>query len=265
VLHRDRAIALAALAALTALAWIYLFVTAAEMRAPAMMSMPGMEGMVMPGMAMQAPASPEGEFLLAFLMWAVMMIGMMLPSAAPMILIYVRVARQAAEQGKAFAPAGIFVLGYLLTWTAFALAAAAIQLWLARGGLLTPMLVSTSHVLNAVLLLSAGIYQWLPIKNACLTECRAPLSFVQRQGGFRGSAGGALKLGFRHGLYCVGCCWVLMALLFVGGVMNLAWVAGLAAIVLLEKVAPQGFLLSRALGLALMAAGLIFLIAGVRT
>jgi predicted metal-binding membrane protein len=246
--------------ALTALAWIYLFVVAAEMTAPAAMNMPGMEGMDMPGMAMRGPVNLGREFVFAFLMWAVMMVGMMTPSAAPMILLYARVARQAAGVGKVFAPTGIFALGYLLTWTAVAAIAAAVQVGLARGGLLNPMLESTNSVLNGLLLLAAGAYQWLPFKDLCLTQCRSPLSFVQRHGGFRGSIGGALKLGVRHGLYCVGCCWVLMALLFVGGVMNLAWVAGLAIVVLLEKVAVEGRLLSRVLGLALVAGGLILLI-----
>jgi predicted metal-binding membrane protein len=207
--------------------------------------------------------SPSVAFGLAFLMWGVMMVGMMLPSAAPMILLYARVARQAAGTGKVFAPAGFFALGYVLTWTAVSAVAAAAQLLLIHAGLLTPMLVSNSSALSGVLLLAAGAYQLLPFKDLCLTECRSPLFFVQRHGGFKGSVSGAMKLGVRHGLYCVGCCWVLMTLLFVGGVMNLAWIAGLSVLVLLEKVAPQGRLLSRVLGLALMAGGLIFFIRAV--
>ena len=255
---------LAAVLALTALAWTYLFIMARDMSAPpASMSMPGMEGMTMPGMAASVPAAAARDFAFAFLMWTVMMIGMMTPSAAPMILLYLRVGRQAASSGKVFASAGIFALGYLVAWTAVALLAAAAQIWLARTGLLTPMLSMMNAVLNAVLLMAAGAYQFLPFKDFCLTQCRSPLSFIQRHGGFRGSARGALMLGVRHGLYCVGCCWALMSLLFVGGVMNLAWVAGLAVIVLLEKIAPQGRVLSRVLGLALIVAGLIFLVTSV--
>jgi predicted metal-binding membrane protein len=254
ILRRDRAIVIAALLALTALAWTYVQWLAANM---ASMSgvMPDMPGMVMdPAVRPWAPV----EFLLAFAMWAVMMIGMMTPSAAPMILIYARVGRQAAAHGKPLVPTIWFLLGYLIAWVAFALAAAAVQGGLLQLRLLTPALASASNIFAGILLLAAGLYQWTPFKDACLIQCQGPVSFIQRHGGFRHSGSASLMLGLRHGLYCVGCCWALMGILLVAGVMNLVWIAALSIWVLLEKIVPAGRLMSRALGLVLVAAGLIF-------
>jgi predicted metal-binding membrane protein len=195
-----------------------------------------------------------------FAMWAVMMVGMMTPSAAPMILIHARVGRQAASEGKPFASTGWFAGGYLLVWSAFALAATVAQWGLESLALLTPMMASASAVLGGVVLVAAGLYQWTPLKDACLSQCQSPLAFIQRAGGFKRDMAGALRLGLRHGAYCVGCCWALMALLFVGGVMNVLWIAAISIFVLLEKIVPAGRLVSRVAGAGFVTAGVWLLV-----
>jgi predicted metal-binding membrane protein len=179
------------------------------------------------------------HFIFMLTMWVVMMVGMMTPSVAPMVLLYAAIARRHPGH-DAFAPAGWFLAGYLLAWCAFAAAATLLQWLLEWAAVVTPMMAGTGRVVGGVLLVLAGIYQWLPAKQACLASCRAPLAFVQRHGGFRPGARAALRLGILHGGYCIGCCWVLMALLFAFGVMNLQWIAALMALVLLEKLAPGG-------------------------
>jgi predicted metal-binding membrane protein len=261
VLRRDRAIVLIALVTLTALAWAYLLLLSARMGTP--MPMDGMAGMAMDDMAMGA-TSPAATLLFAFVMWAVMMIGMMTPSVAPMILLYAKVGRRARSDSKPFASAGWFVAGYLASWIGFALAASVAQEALKATSLLTSALASASGIFGGMLMIIAGIYQWSPLKNSCLGHCRAPIHFLQQHGGFRHEPLGAFTLGLKHGAYCIGCCWALMALLFVGGVMNLLWVAGLSILVLLEKVVPAGRHLARALGLALVVAGSILLVRSVR-
>jgi predicted metal-binding membrane protein len=281
VLRRDRAVVIAALVMLTVLAWGYtawLANSISRMSASAMipstMSAPTMpmDGMSM-GAASQAMPSdtasigmgtmlaptfapwtaPHVAFMVA--MWAVMMVGMMLPSAAPVILIYARVGRQAAAQHKPFAATGFFAGGYLLAWAVFSLFATAAQWLLERVALLTPMMTTTSALFGGLVLIAAGLFQWTPLKDSCLKHCQAPLTFIQHHGGFRRDPLGALAIGFRHGLYCVGCCWALMALLFVGGVMNSLWIAMLALFVLLEKLVPSGRIISRIAGVGLMAWG----------
>jgi predicted metal-binding membrane protein len=196
-------------------------------------------------------------------MWAVMMVGMMTPSVAPVILLYARVGRQAASSGKPFAATGWFAAGYFLAWAVFSILAASAQVALRSAMLLTPTLEPATPLLGGTILLMAGVYQWSQLKNACLVQCREPLQFIQRLGGFKRAATGSLALGFRHGLYCIGCCWAFMFLLFVGGVMNLLWVAGLAVLVLLEKFPAQGRFLSRATGAVLIAGGLLLIYRGV--
>ncbi|MEO8314162.1 MAG: DUF2182 domain-containing protein [Pseudomonadota bacterium] len=255
VLRRERVIALAALLLIAVLAWVWVLREAARMAA---MDMPAMEGMGMSHMQMMSPAYAPWTATLAiylFVMWFVMMIGMMTPSVAPMVLIYVGVARQAATRGHRFAAAAWFFGGYLLAWAAFSLFATLAQWLLESMAMMTSMMRAANNGIGAAVLIAAGIYQWLPLKNACLSKCRAPLSFIQGHGGFQPGATGSLKLGFRHGLYCVGCCWLLMLLLFVGGVMNLLWIAGLAIFVLVEKLAPRARWVSRGAGLAAFAAG----------
>jgi predicted metal-binding membrane protein len=267
LLSRERIVVAAALAAITLLAWAYVLWLAAHMNvlmpAPAM-DMSGMGDM--PGMDMSAMMQPAfvawtlPHFLFMFAMWAVMMVGMMTPSAAPMILIYAQVAHQAATLGRSFVSAAWFASGYLLVWTAFALLATLAQWGLERAALLSPMMESSSHIFGGIVLIAAGLFQWTPIKQACLSHCRAPLLFVQQHGGFKPDISGALRLGALHGAYCVGCCWALMALLFVGGVMNLLWIAGLMIFVLLEKIIPGSRYFSRLAGLVAIAAGVWMLI-----
>jgi predicted metal-binding membrane protein len=259
VLRRDRFVVVAALAAITAIAWIYLLQLSAPMSPPAASNaMPGMD-MAQMGAAL-APATRLPllrEFLLTFVMWAAMMVGMMTPSAAPMVLLYARVGRHAAKEGKPFAASGWFASGYFLSWTCFALVAALVQEALQHAALITPMMASANWLVSGAVLIAAGLYQWTPLKDACLKQCQSPLGFIQRQGGFRSNALGAQRLGLIHGAYCIGCCWALMALLFVGGVMNLLWVAGIAILVLVEKITPAGRLLSRIAGAALVIAGAV--------
>ena len=256
VLRRDRAVVIVALAIITALAWADLAWLADDMAMGGMdmtgyRMIPAGRGLMMPA---DAPWQPI-EFGYVFVMWVVMMIGMMMPSAAPMILIYARVGRQAAVQGKPFTASGWFAGGYLLAWTTFSLVATSAQWALERAAMLTPTMESASNRLGAAVLILAGAYQWAPLKEACLSRCRSPLLFIQQHGGFRREPNAALLLGFQHGIYCIGCCWALMALLFVGGVMNLFWIAVLAILVLLEKIAPFGRLVARIAGLCFIVSG----------
>lgn len=246
ILRRDRAVIAAALGALALLCWAYLAWLAA---APAH-SMAAMA----PGIGHWSAA----DFLVMLLMWWVMMVGMMIPAAAPMILIYARVARQARERGTPFAPAAWFALGYFLAWLGFALAATALQWGLESALLLSAMTASVVPRLGGALLIAAGLYQWTPLKDACLAYCQSPMRFIQRYG-FRGERGAAVRLGLRHGAYCIGCCWALMILLFVGGVMNLLWIAAIAALVLAEKLITAR-LIQRVSGIAMIAAGAALLI-----
>jgi predicted metal-binding membrane protein len=256
VLRRDRAVIIAALVIITALAWADLVWLANDMWMDGMdmtgfRMIPAGRGLMMPA---SAPWQPI-EFGYVFAMWIAMMIGMMTPSVAPMVLIYARVGRQAASSGRPFAATAWFASGYLLAWTMFSLTATAAQWALERAALLTPMMENSSSLLGGIVLIAAGLYQWTPIKDACLAYCQAPLVFIMRHGGFRREPAGALALGFRHGFYCIGCCWALMVLLFVGGVMNLFWIAALAILVLVEKVLPFGKLIARLAGIAFIAYG----------
>jgi predicted metal-binding membrane protein len=264
-MRRDRAILVAALIVLTALAWGYVLWLAADMDMGGM-DMSGFR-MIPAGMGLMMPATAPWnaiEFAFVFAMWAVMMVGMMTPSAMPMILLYARIGRQAADAGKPLASTSWFVAGYLLMWTAFALAATLAQWALERTALLTPTMEGASGVFGGLVMIVAGLYQWTPLKDACLQRCQAPWLFIQRHGGFRGSGLGSLALGARHGIDCVGCCWALMALLFVGGVMNVLWIALITIFVLVEKVVPAGRVISRIAGVGLFAWGVWLLADAVR-
>ena len=257
VLRRDRLVVAGALAVVAALAWSYVLWLAADMDMGGM-DMTGFR-MIPAGMGLMAPANAAWkpiEFAFVFAMWAVMMVGMMAPSAAPMILMYARVGRQALTAGKPFAATGWFAGGYFLAWTGFALAATFLQWLLEREALLDPEMASASNVLGGVVLIVAGVYQWTPFKDVCLVQCQSPLQFLMRHGGFRNHASGCLLLGLQHGAYCIGCCWVLMALLFVGGVMNVLWIAALAVLVLFEKLTTFGRWIARLAGCVLVATGI---------
>ncbi|NMM86842.1 hypothetical protein B2J88_21130 [Rhodococcus sp. SRB_17] len=192
--------------------------------------------------------------LAVWAMWALMMAAMMLPSALPMVLAFTRLCERSAEQARALA----FVAAYLLVWGAFSGAATTAQWALQALGWTDPMAASRSAWLTALLLCIAGAYQFSPLKRACLSRCRTPMGFLL--GEWRAGVRGAWAMGLRHGLFCVGCCGALMALLFVGGTMNLAWVAALAMAVAIEKLLPAGERLAALLGLGLGAAGLVKLL-----
>jgi predicted metal-binding membrane protein len=182
-----------------------------------------------------------------------MMVGMMVPTAAPMTLVYAAVARKAARQGTPVAPTAAFVAGYVAAWTLYSVAATAAQWGLDRAALLSPMMVTTRPAVGALLLVAAGVYQLTPAKEACLRRCREPARFISEH--WRAGAAGAFRMGAIHGAYCLGCCWVLMGLLFVGGVMNLLWVAAIALFVLAEKILPVRGGAARITGFAMIAAG----------
>ena len=249
-LKRDRALVIAGLVAITLLAWAYLFYLAR--------SGESMSGMDAAGSAMSMAWTPV-DFLLMFLMWAVMMVAMMTPSATPMLLTFANINRRRQEQGNPYVPTGVFLSGYLLVWAGFSIAATLLQWALHSASLLSSMMSLTSPVLGGILLLAAGVFQWTPLKNACLRHCRTPMGFITND--WREGRRGALAMGLHHGAYCLGCCWALMGLLFLLGVMNLLWIAALAAFVLVEKVAPGAPWVSRITGLVLLAWGLALIIA----
>ncbi|RUV05189.1 MAG: DUF2182 domain-containing protein [Mesorhizobium sp.] len=277
LLRRDRVITIAGVVALCLLAWLYiaagagLGMNAWEMSRLALFPhqhtadvASDMSGMDMPGMDMSAMATAAeprvwgaATWALMIAMWWVMMVAMMSPSAAPTILLYARVHRHALAQGQIqdkLAPTGVFMAGYLLVWLGFSVAAAALHWLLEREAFVSAaMMSSQSRWLSGIVLIAAGLYQLSPLKNACLSHCRTPTAFLSRH--WRPHALGALRLGALHGAFCVGCCWMLMALLFVGGVMNLVWVAALAILVLVEKVFPAGQWVGRVAGIALIAWG----------
>jgi predicted metal-binding membrane protein len=245
VIRRDRALTAAALVAVAGMAWVWVMRMASPIGAAA-------AGMTMPSMpGMEAGATPGIPWLAG--MWAVMMVAMMLPSATPMILMFASVTRRRQLEGRPAVPVAVFTLGYLAVWVFYAILAGLTQWELHRLALLSPSMAAASPWLAGGLLIGAGVYQWLPMKGTCLMHCRSPLHFFST--GWREGVGGALAMGMRHGTYCVGCCWLLMALLFVAGVMNLAWVAAIAAFVLLEKLFPRGEWLGRLGGVALVVWG----------
>ena len=238
VLERDRAIVLGGVAGLAALAWLDLW-----RRAGGMDMRAGMEA-VMPR---QMPWSPA-DLGTAVVMWGVMMIAMMLPSAAPVLLLYSTAQRKRQGETEGARLVGCFVAGYLVVWLAWSALAAGLQWALQMLTLLSSHLTTTSALLGAAFLLLAGGYQLTPWKNACLVHCQSPLGFFFTS--WRDGAWGALRMGMHHGAYCLGCCWALMGLLFVGGVMNLAWVAALAGFILVEKTVARGPWFSRVAGAA---------------
>jgi predicted metal-binding membrane protein len=244
LLLRQRAVILAALAAIAALAWLDLFREAADMTA----AMAGMDR------AMAMPPRGATDLVLLFAMWWVMMVGMMLPGVAPVILTFATVNRNRRARGEPYVPSALFAAGYLLAWGGFSLAATLAQETFERATLLSPIDMATnSRWLGGLLFLAAGLYQFTPVKLACLHFCRSPLDFVVNH--WRDGPGGALRMGITHGLYCLGCCWALMLLLFAVGVMNLLWVAALAIVVLAEKLAT-GPWVGRAGGVLLAGYGL---------
>jgi predicted metal-binding membrane protein len=258
VLMRDQWIVLGCLLASCALAWWWLIDVQASGRAH---DMPEMDGMEMSGMDMGAMAlSASPQFGPTFLMWFIMMIAMMLPSAAPMVLLYQRFADGARRSGGGLMPTALFALLYLAVWGGFSLLASAAQVALSDAGVvdMAGMAIGSSRIAGG-LLIAAALYQLTPAKRACLENCRSPLSFLRRE--WAPGWSNAIRLGLKHGAYCVGCCWLLMSLLFVGGVMNLAWIAIIALIVLIEKVTPAPAVTRWAIAAAALGGGIYLLLA----
>lgn len=265
-LSRHRAISLGLVVLLILLAWLWLLNGAgmgmplSASLWPAVSGQASMAGMpAMPDMmSMTVPLWTAGRFALILSMWWVMMAAMMLPSAAPTILLYERAAGHAGG-GRLRPPTEAFMAGYLIIWGLFSIAATVAHWQLERAGVIAPMEMSSiSPQLTAAVLILAGAYQLSPLKNACLRQCRNPAQFLARH--YRPGRGGALRMGLLHGAYCVGCCWMLMALLFVGGVMNLAWIAVLTVLVAAEKLLPHGRWVGIGGGLILILGGGVILL-----
>ncbi len=249
VLRRDRLVAISGLSLVVVVSWIYVL-TGAGMGMTAI----EMTDMSMSDMARSAVMQPAawnaGYAALMFFMWWVMMVAMMLPSASPMVLLFAVVNRKQKDQGNPFVPTGVFAGGYLIAWGAFSAVSTELQWGFEQIGVLSSMMVSTSALFGGAMLVAAGAYQLTPLKHACLKHCRSPMQFVSRH--WRPGSGGALRMGLQHGSYCMACCWFLMGLLFVGGVMNLYWIAGLTLFVLLEKTIPVGHWLGSLTGVGLL-------------
>ena len=254
----DRVVVIALVVLVAAAAWLFTIDQARQMDAmeAAMwrdmnMSMNGME-----------PFWAPLDALLVFVMWSAMMAAMMLPGAAPMIAAFATINRRRRERQAPYVPTAVFLAGYLVVWTGFSLLATAAQYLLQKAELLTTMMQSTSYAWSAALFLAAGLYQFSPLKERCLSYCRSPDGFIMSE--WRDGALGALVMGFRHGLFCLGCCAALMLLLFAVAVMDLRWVAALAVLVTAEKLLPGARFWRTAIGVALIAAGAGFAVLAVK-
>lgn len=254
-LKRDRTLVLLSVVTMIVLAWAYILMGAGTgMSALHMSGFPTAAGVMA---AMEPVTWSTGYAALMIAMWWLMMVGMMLPAAAPMILLFAAVARKQTLKGTPGLTAG-FVAGYLTVWGGFSLVAVVMQWTLEGVALLSPEMVMTSVAIGAMLLIGAGAWQLTPLKEACLRKCRAPLYFLTEH--WQSGTGGAWRMGITHGAYCLGCCWVLMLLLFYGGVMNVYWIAGLAVFVLIEKTAKSGHWVGKLGGFALIAWGTALLV-----
>jgi predicted metal-binding membrane protein len=255
LLKRDRHIVICSLIIIAALAWWWVLTGAGTGMSTIAMSTWEFPPPLHPALIQEWTATYS---IVMFLMWWVMMIAMMTPSAAPVILLYAHAHRHARKYGTinaASTPIFSFAAGYLLSWAGFSLVATALQLALERAGLMHAMMMwSIEPLLTATVLVTAGLYQLTPLKAACLDHCRSPAQFIAAN--FKPHPMGALQMGLKHGAFCLGCCWLLMALLFAGGIMNLVWIAGLTILVLAEKNLPRGALIARASGIAMICAGL---------
>jgi predicted metal-binding membrane protein len=241
-LRHDRATLLVLLVLTPALSWMWIVMMARDMYGP----------MTGPSAWMMRSDWDAPHLLLLWAMWSVMMTAMMLPSAAPLVLLYGAAARR-SPQGAARQRTYALVAGYLAVWTAFSFAATALQRALAELLLVSPMMEAGSSRVSGTLLILAGMYQLTPLKLACLRACQSPLGFLMSR--WRNGSSGAFRLGLEHGAYCVGCCWALMLLLFAGGVMNLIVIVGLAAWVAFEKLAPFGRRGAQVSGAVMIAVG----------
>ena len=255
ILRRDRQVVATCLLIVSASAWLYILSGAGMGMSMLEMTRPGETGMDMDMVMPQAWSS--GFTAVMFFMWWIMMVAMMLPSATPTILLSAALNRRSSSEIPPYGSAAVFTFGYLLAWAVFSLAAVFIHWILEQAGLLSMLMESASRALSGLLLILAGAWQFTPYKDACLTHCQSPVEFLVRHR--RSGNWGALLMGLHHGYYCLGCCWFLMALLFVGGVMNLYWIIGLAIYVYLEKVLASGKWLVRFSGAGLLIWGILVL------
>lgn len=244
VFRRDRTLVLFGLTVVVGLSWLYL----------ADMAVPPAAGASHHHEALGLQPWGPADLGLLFVMWAVMMMGMMLPSASPTIVMFATTHRRLRGRGDApYVPTALFVAGYLIVWFVYSALATVAQWGLHEAALLSPDMVSTGPLLSGGLLVVAGVFQWTPLKYACLSHCRSPTAFLMSA--WRDGRWGAVRMGVEHGTYCAGCCWALMLLMFVGGVMSLVWMAALTGLLLLEKVAPGGHRTAKIGGVVLAAAG----------
>lgn len=260
MLSRDTWMTAGCLAAISALSWVWLIHMASD---PAMMAAMVIDN----ALRSSGPISiiqmwSWAYFGSMFAMWVLMMVAMMLPSAAPMILLYARMSRTANtqnNQSRRLTPTFLFAGAYLFIWALYSLGATVAQWGLVTSGVVGEMSLAfnNKHV-AAALLLAAGLYQITPVKRICLDRCRSPLFFLMRF--WRPGIAGGLRLGMAHGAYCLGCCWLLMALLFVGGAMNLVWVAILSGIVIAEKLMPAHVYVSAAIGILFILASVVLML-----
>jgi predicted metal-binding membrane protein len=248
---RDRIVISTCLALVVGLSWAYLIHLSRQMSS----AMAYDTAMLEMGMKMDQPWTAVDVFF-TFTMWAVMMVGMMSGTAAPVLLLF-GAARRGRGGGRMWSAAAMFGLGYILVWVGFSAGAALVQWGLHQAAMLSPAMAASSPRVGGAILVLAGVYQLTPFKGACLTECRSPLGFLMTN--WRDGRLGALRMGIGHGRYCLGCCWAVMGVLFVVGVMNLVWVAALSAFVLVEKVAPAGAAVARVAGAAMILAGVVLL------
>ena len=251
--RRDRVLISACILIVTALAWVYLLHLDRRMSS----SMEHDKRMTEMGMPMDMPWTAADVFT-TLAMWVVMMVGMMAGTAAPMLLLFAAAQSERARRGVPRAVV-MFGAGYAIVWVGFSACATLAQWALHHAAMLSPAMAASSPYLAGVILIAAGAYQLTPWKRACLTHCRSPLGFLMTN--WRGGRLGALRMGLGHGAYCLGCCWALMCVLFVVGVMNLVWVAALTGFVLFEKIGPGGVLVARVAGAAMVVLGILMIAA----
>jgi predicted metal-binding membrane protein len=248
VAQRDRLVVGLALASITGAAWFYLAHEAAGFAATGVCQCAA----VMIGGPDLAPWSPQTLLPLS-LMWIEMMVAMMLPAVTPLVLLFSKAVRNRAERGQPYVSTAFFLGGYFAVWTMFSLVAALAQWVLHGAALLSPQMTANSGIVGGVMFMAAGAFQFTPLKKACLNHCRSPLTFLMTD--WREGRTGAFLMGWKHGLFCTACCWLLMLLLFAVGVMNLLWISLLAIFALSERIAPRAWHLSQISGLILLGFG----------
>lgn len=249
ILKRDRTIVMLCLIGIILLAWVYTIHLTRSM---------GSSEMSLNMISPHTHTWSRTEFFLNLLMWTVMMIAMMTPTAAPMLLFYTKISRQRYPQSSPYPKTALFLLGYLLVWSGFSVIATAVQWGLHTAAMLSTDVVRATPTFGGILLILAGAFQFSHLKNTCLTHCRTPVGFIMTD--WKEGMRGALSMGIKHGGYCVGCCWLLMALLFVLGVMNLFWMVFITVLVLVEKIVPAGDRIGRYVGVLFIIWGIWTLI-----